>query len=486
MWRRRLSDRHPTFAIVGHPNKGKSSIVATLAEDESIAISPDPGTTRLARGFQMRLNGQVLYELFDTPGFQRPRSVLAWLQAHERGADARAAVVEEFVAAHRSDARFHDECELLRPILEGAGILYVVDGTHPYGLEYEAEMEILRWSGQPRMALINLIGPGDHIEEWRRALNQYFSIVRVFDAQRADFGKRLDLLRAFRELGDTSASWVGMLGQAIQAIERDRSERLRRAAAQIADLLLEVLSARVSISAPEHADQKRLADDVIQTLKTKVRRRERSARRVVQEIYGHSKLHTSEQEVDVLADDLFSQRSFQIFGLSSRQLAVTGATTGALAGGVIDLALGGASLLLGSGIGAVVGGVGAVLGAERVARVQVLGMPLGGVRLTAGPITAPNVPWVLLGRALLHHRLVAERNHARRDVLALDAESGAHLADTIDPALRKRLAALFKRIRDDAGLSAQRREELVDALESCLADGLDPVADDSQELDSPH
>ena len=29
---------HPTFAIVGHPNKGKSSIVATLAEDESVAI----------------------------------------------------------------------------------------------------------------------------------------------------------------------------------------------------------------------------------------------------------------------------------------------------------------------------------------------------------------------------------------------------------------------------------------------------------------
>ena len=43
---------HPTFAIVGHPNKGKSSIVATLAEDESVSISPDPGTTRVARSFR--------------------------------------------------------------------------------------------------------------------------------------------------------------------------------------------------------------------------------------------------------------------------------------------------------------------------------------------------------------------------------------------------------------------------------------------------
>ena len=189
----------PRFAIVGHPNKGKSSIVATLAEDDSVPVSPMPGTTTTARDFPMRVDGEVLYQLVDTPGFQRAREVLNWLVAHERGAEARPAVVGEFLSAHRGDARFHDECELLAPILEGAGVLYVVDGAHPYGGEYEAEMEVLRWTGQPRMALINLIGTGDHQGQWRRALDQYFSIVRVFDAVHADFDKRIDLLRAFGE-----------------------------------------------------------------------------------------------------------------------------------------------------------------------------------------------------------------------------------------------------------------------------------------------
>ena len=193
---------HPIFAIVGHPNKGKSSIVATLAEDEFVAISPDPGTTGMARSFRMRINEQVLYELVDTPGFQRPRAILEWLRQHERGADARPQVVRDFVAAHAESGRFQNEVELLKPILAGAGVLYVVDGAHPYGPEYEPEMEVLRWTGRPRMALINLIGTGDYVDDWRRALNQYFSIVRVFDAQRADFSKRLELLRAFRELGE--------------------------------------------------------------------------------------------------------------------------------------------------------------------------------------------------------------------------------------------------------------------------------------------
>ena len=33
----------PEFAIVGHPNEGKSSVVSTLAEDDSVRISAYPG-----------------------------------------------------------------------------------------------------------------------------------------------------------------------------------------------------------------------------------------------------------------------------------------------------------------------------------------------------------------------------------------------------------------------------------------------------------
>ena len=72
---RRAPHERPRFAIVGHPNKGKSSIVATLAEDDAVAISPHPGTTTQARTYPMRLDGNVLYELIDTPGFQRAREV---------------------------------------------------------------------------------------------------------------------------------------------------------------------------------------------------------------------------------------------------------------------------------------------------------------------------------------------------------------------------------------------------------------------------
>ncbi|HEX6999630.1 MAG TPA: GTPase/DUF3482 domain-containing protein [Gammaproteobacteria bacterium] len=455
----------PRFAIVGHPNKGKSSIVATLAESDDVPISPHPGTTTRARAYPLKLEGETLYELVDTPGFQRAREVLAWLEAHDRGAGARAQVVREFLAAHADDPRFHDERELLTPIVEGAGILYVVDGSHPYGSQYEAEMEILRWTGRPRMALINMIGPGDHVEEWRAALSQYFSIVRVFDAMRADFAKRIELLRAF---GAIDERWAERLNRAADALVADRERRKRAAANEIAAMLVDVLSATVTEPLPSPEADAEARERARGKLRDLVRRREQRERRAVQELYRHGGLEAQETEAAHLAEDVFSERSFSVFGLSGTQLALTGAASGALAGGVIDAALGGASLLLGAGIGAAVGAVGALAGAGRLAKVQVLGQPLGGYELRVGPLADPNLPWVLLGRALAHVRLVAERNHARREELVLDTQTASHLADTIEPARRRRLDALFRRLRDERGLDAAERAELAELIATAI------------------
>jgi len=449
------------FAIVGHPNKGKSSIVATLAEDDAVLISSVPGTTTRAREYPMRLDGELLYTLIDTPGFQRARETLAWLQAHEQGADGRADTVRAFVEAHADDQRFNDESELLRPIDNGAGILYVVDGGRPYNDRYEAEMEILRWTGQPRMALINLIGNGDYVDEWRSALGQYFSIVRVFDAMHADFSKRIDLLRAF---GAIDERWAEDLGRAADALANDREHRRQLAARTIANLLADVLTETVTLSLDERSEVDAARKQARGLLEEAVRRRERRSRKTIQEIYHHAGVEIEESADAHLGEDVFSARSFNVFGLSARQLAVTGAASGAVVGGTVDVALGGASFMLGAGIGAALGALGTIAGAGKLAKVEVLGQRLGGYELRAGPFADPNLPWVILARAWLHWKLVAERNHARREALVIDVQQGAHLADSMDPTERRKLGTVFKRIRQ----GREERQALTEAIVSVI------------------
>ncbi|HEY3516481.1 MAG TPA: DUF3482 domain-containing protein, partial [Gammaproteobacteria bacterium] len=123
---------------------------------------------------------------------------------------------------------------------------------------------------------------------------------------------------------------------------------------------------------------------------------------------------------------------------------------------------------LGAGIGAAIGAAGTLAGAGRLAKVSVLGQPVGGYELRVGPITDPNFPWVLLGRALLHANLVAERNHARRESLALDARAGAHLADGIDAERRRALDSMFRRLRNEREMDAADRGALTETIAELL------------------
>ena len=214
--------RVPGLAVVGRPNKGKSSIVATLARDDSVYIDKRAGSTRRTQQFPMVVGDDTLYVLYDTPGMQRSRQVLEWLQANCEDAAGRPDAVRRFYGEHRDDPRFVDECEMLEPIMEGAGIIYVVDGSCPFGREYEPEMEVLRWTGSPSLALINPIQSQDYVQDWQNGLNQYFRTVRVFDAHHAEFAKQLELLELF---GHLDTGWRAAMTQAVQALESEREQQ---------------------------------------------------------------------------------------------------------------------------------------------------------------------------------------------------------------------------------------------------------------------
>jgi hypothetical protein len=470
----------PRFAVVGHPNKGKSSIVATLAADDQVRVAPEPGTTTRSRAFPMSVDGRVLYTLIDTPGFQRARRVHAWMKDRLTTADQTPQVVRDFVAEHERTDQYPDEVELLRPIMDEsqpAGILYVVDGSVPYGPEYEAEMEVLRWTGRPSLALINPIGKADHVEAWRAALGQYFRIVRVFNAVTAEFDKRLELLRAFGQLQEP---WRQPLDEAVAALEADRSRKRRESARELAALLSEALTLSVTRKLGPDEDAKPHQPKLLEEFLGQLRRREKRSRDAVEAIYDHRGLDRREAEgpADWLQEDLFSESTWAEFGLTRRNLAALGAVSGGTAGAVgthwIDLVSGGTTLggatLAGGLFGAAAGAALGWMGGGKIAEFKIITRPLGGKLLRCGPTKNPNFPFVLLGRARLHHALVAGRTHAQRGSLDVD-EAQAGTLRPLDEPQRKALAAAFRAVGKadgDVEATAAARGELVEVIEPIL------------------
>jgi hypothetical protein len=473
----------PRFAVVGRVNKGKSSIVATLAEDDSVRIDPRPGTTLECREYPVRVDGRTLFVLVDTPGFEDAPRALAWLRERDTSAAERPARVAALVRAFAGTDDLVEERRLLEPVLAGASVLYVVDGTRPFRRNYEAEMEILRWTGRPGMALVNRIGGDDHAEEWHRALAQYFGLVRDFDAFSVTFEERMRLLRAFREL---RPDWSGALDEAIEALLAQRRRRRDEAAGEIADLLVDSITHAEEVVVADPAALEAEREALERRFHDALRSAEARARRRIEAIYVHEEARFDEGEKlarPLFRRDLFAEETWRLLGLAPRELVIAGAVAGGGIGGAIDAAVGGASILAGTILGSAVGAGTALYGVgRRFARARPIG-PAGAAALFArarrywsgdarryrvGPHAQPNFPWVLLDRALLHFRAVATRTHARRGDIPTAPGDAERIAAALAPEERRALDALFRRIR-------RAHHDPSRSLRDALASGLTPI-----------
>ena len=453
----------PCFAVVGHPNKGKSSVVSALTQQDQIAISELSGTTTVAQTFTLNIAGQTLYQLVDTPGFQRPRQLLELLQQQNPNASERLGVIKRFLSGQSAGAeqslRFKDEMELLKPIIRGASIIYVVDGSVPYTPEYEAEMTILQWTGQPRMALINPICGEQYVEQWQQALSQYFSLVRVFNPMTANREQQTSVLSAFEELNPI---WRESLARARQAIVEQGRQTREQSAAQIAQYLARVLSHSMSVPLAgknaEHATQRLLQTQYQAYLKAQ----EQALQHSIKALYAQDVLQTESGEVTTEYPDLLDQGHWYLFGLSRKKLLLLAASGGAAAGAVIDVGLGGASLLTGSLLGGVTSAAASFYFTEAPEKIRIKNAPLGGKTQLIGPVKNLQFAFVLLGRAVSYHAAVSQHSHADRAVL--EVSENPHWLDTLDKTQQIKLTQLLQKAHKGfTGGEVNKLQALLDA-----------------------
>ena len=419
----------PVFAVVGHPNQGKSSVVSTLVQDDHIAVSPVSGTTRAAHQYRLMLGEDALYELVDTPGFQRPRQVLDWCAARSEQAADRPRALAAFVAAHREEPRFADDCALLAPILSGAGIVYVVDADQPFDAAFEAELTLLSWSGQPRLALLNPMGrgdsePGRYEASWRAALQQYFSLVRVFNPLLAPFEQHLALLRGMAEI---HPPWRDGLLRGINALQQQRQARHQQAADQLVDYLQTVL--RLELQLPVSGPRDALHSTGLGQYNRELQHRERHLQDTLTSLYGHRRLDWSGEWQALRSDDLTDAHEWRAWGLPRKKLASLSAGAGALGGLAVDAATGGTTFFLGALVGGALGGLAGGFAGRHPLTFELVSRVPGYEMWQLGPVSSLEFATALTGRALRTWYQVRVRNHARRDALLLAPQDLAHWLD---------------------------------------------------------
>lgn len=435
-----ISKDVPVFAVVGRVNMGKSAVIATLLEiddNELIRVSPTPGETTRCHPHRVVFGGRECIRFIDTPGFSRPVEAMRVIQRiHGEGTPGLESL-REFVAT--SGEEFGDEKRLLEPLLEGAGILYVVDPAKPLRDDFLAEMEILRWTGRPRLALLNRRAEttGSDEESWRTRLGGAFNLVRTFDAHHARYDERLRLLKALLEIEENHRP---QLEETIRLVEDEWVRRREEAAEVLVDFLETALSLKVNatleerdLSIPSRRDRK--TELLSKQYFAKLAEIEFECFSALLKIHRHHLLKVDTTPEAFQGIDLESGETWTKWGLGRGQLAAISAVVGGSAGLAVDAATGGLTHGAGTVFGAVGGGLAAWLKGGSLPDLRI--SLTGGVKLATGegksismgPPKNPNFPWILLDGALTRYRRMLDRAHGRRDEETLRGGENGYTRD---------------------------------------------------------
>jgi hypothetical protein len=337
-------------------------------------------------------------------------------------------MIDEFIRAHQEDPRFADDCELLRPVAKNAGIIYVVDGSRPLRPNDEAEMEILRLSGRPRMAVLN---PKDsetaYLQQWKTAFTKTFNVNLQFNAHRATFKERMELLQALQPI---EQDWTPAIANAVKVLKENWNDRLEACADSILSLLKEALTLSLSSTrtGSDQEEQVKQREELKSLYLEKVKLLERKCQRELKSKFLHNVFDVDLASETIVAEDLYSEETWKVLGATHKQLIIGSIIAGALSGGGLDLFFAHLTFGVFTLGGAFLGGITGWRGTRPLARFKAKFGPfskeLGGYNVTVGPVRNPQLLFVLIDRALIYFQCVSNWAHARRGKKTISLPDG--------------------------------------------------------------
>ena len=406
----------PEFAIIGHPNEGKSSVLSTLAEDDSVRVSSTPGETTVCRTFPVLIDGREMLRFTDTPGFQNPGRVLSILK--KRFAES-LDPVKDFRSFATTVPELHDDCELLAPLERGAGIIYIVDGSRPVRNVDRAEMEILRLTGRPRMAIINCKEDEEkHLETWKNEFRKNFNSNRRFNAHRATYRERISLLEALKSIDQ---DWQETLDEVVSTFKTDWKNRNDVSADIITSLLHGAITLKLQENISNTSDTEQARERLFKRYSETIRTSEENAHKQIKLLFKHNIFNYELPPHSLLHEDLFNEKTWQLLGLTKKQVVIAGGIGGAALGASLDVAALGHGLGMFTAVGSMAGALSAFFGGETFSKqAEILGISLGGNQIQMGPTKSIDLLFILLNRSLLFYQYTINWAHGRRDYDSLE------------------------------------------------------------------
>ena len=339
-------------AVVGHTNTGKTSLLRTLARDQTFGDVDDaPGTTRQVRSLPVALDQSTVLVWFDTPGLEDSVSLRDWidgLSVREGRLDGPDRVAM-FLSDQQAEHEFEQEHRVLAQIMRSDAMLYVVDARDRVLAKHRDELYLLQLCARPVLPVLNFVAsPEADVHPWVQVFARHGMHIHL------SFDSISPPINGEQIMYETLGQLLGQHKPQLQALAAQsalrRRERIMAAIELLVQLCLEVASVQTAVKNDPAA-----VEQAVHAQQHEVRALEQTFTAKLLEIYQFSREDylppTDGWKGGQWRADLFSRRTLKALGVDIGK----GAAVGAVAGAAIDVLSAGLSLGTGTLIGAAAG-----------------------------------------------------------------------------------------------------------------------------------
>lgn len=332
----------PVFVITGAPNKGKSTFVKAMTNDPKVVVKSTARTTVESKPyhyFKKNSEGkkEKLLTLWDTPGFENQAEVYEILSAwKDEGTATPSELIQKYINTYKNHPDHRYEVEIFKPMVNFACIIYVADCSKSFSSEdYLREIQLLRFTNYPRIAILNPIDGNQHVDSWREGIREYFHNIKVFNPHKTTFKEKISTLGALSHLHD---EWEKPINDVIEVLEKDRKQILEESARIIRKTVLEIFDKEFEVYFDPIKDKTEHKTELLKQARSFVIKKMNASQAEINSLFGIDiEIELSGNYRD---NDLFSE-TVRKRNLSPHQRGFIWAIAGGSLGAIIDAAAGG-------------------------------------------------------------------------------------------------------------------------------------------------
>ena len=338
-----------TFAVIGKPNNGKSSIISALTFDDRIEIADEIGTTKKSTKYSYKYNDEDVCSYFDTPGFENAEHIWSYIEKQKETVSSINQILENYIKEYRNDSSTIKDREILKAIVQSDFLVFVVNISDEFNLDVIGyELEIFKELKKRIVILFNQVDKDkDYSSQWKNKLEEYNLVnIHKIDPLNSQHSNIIKILTSLYSI-DSEIYHKQQLDNVIRAYTSHYIHNLKKSSELISEYLREVLQTEVNTTRKDFESGKGY-----ELIQKEINKKEKDIQKKLSNLWGYYEVKVEDKREN------YDHEINKTISLSKKEKTVASSIIGASVVGTITGVLSGG---LGAPAGALLGGVGGAI-----------------------------------------------------------------------------------------------------------------------------